>query len=320
MHRRWWRIHRVSIVWMCLIVLLGTSSCGSSSSTTLTQFSHDGQRYDASLWSPNGRWLAAESYDTQTAALFTASGNLVTSFQRGCDLSNGAEDISWLPDGRFSCFAAATSAHLLYIDTLGQGGQLKARVHITAPIPPNTFLYAMQWNPRHFWLAALATKMPGTMERALYLSDLSGHSLISPVSVDAEELTWSPDGTMLALVLRNGDTLLLKVEQQTPGRLVLTTIRQLAAGTEQDEPVVWSPSGLWLICRHGSSESEDYLFLLAADGSGKQVKLTSSITDGQLDFPAWSPDGKQLMVSRMSDGVLMSLDIAKLLKAKGVKP
>ncbi len=35
---------------------------------------------------------------------------------------------------------------------------------------------------------------------------------------------------------------------------------------------------------------------------------------------AWSPDGKQLIVSRVSDGALMSLDIAKLLKAKGVKP
>ncbi len=83
---------------------------------------------------------------------------------------------------------------------------------------------------------------------------------------------------------------------------------------------MWSPSGLWLICRHGSYESEDYLFLLAADRSGKQVKLTSSITDGQLDFPAWSPDGQQLIVARASDGALMSLDIAKLLKAKGVKP
>jgi hypothetical protein len=77
---------------------------------------------------------------------------------------------------------------------------------------------------------------------------------------------------------------------------------------------VWSPSGLGLICRHSSYESEDYLFLLAADGSGKQVKLTSSITDGQLDFPAWSPDGKQLIVSRVSDGELMSLNITEVLK------
>jgi Tol biopolymer transport system component len=62
------------------------------------------------------------------------------------------------------------------------------------------------------------------------------------------------------------------------------------------------------------------LFLLAADGSGKPVKVTSSTTDGQVVAVAWSPDGKQLIVARASDGVLMSLDIAKLLKAKGVKP
>jgi len=54
--------------------------------------------------------------------------------------------------------------------------------------------------------------------------------------------------------------------------------------------------------------------------AGKQVKLSSSTTDRQLAAVAWSPDGQQLIVARASDGALMLLDIAKLLKAKGVKP
>ncbi len=102
--------------------------------------------------------------------------------------------------------------------------------------------------------------------------------------------------------------------------VAIVKTRRLAAGTDYLQNVAWSPSGRWLVCRHATYESEDYLFLLATDGSGKQVKLTSSTTDGQLDYPAWSPDGKQLIVSRVSDGALLSLDIATLLKQKGVQP
>ncbi len=160
----------------------------------------------------------------------------------------------------------------------------------------------------------------GENARTLYLSDLHGQSLISPMSVNAGELAWSPDGTILALVEQNGDVVSMKVQQTAMGRLLLTQTQQLAVGTAAYENVAWSPSGRWLVCRHGSYEGEDYLFLLATDGSGKQVKITSSTTDGQLAYPAWSPDGKQLIVSRASDGALMSLDIATLLKQKGVKP
>ncbi len=42
--------------------------------------------------------------------------------------------------------------------------------------------------------------------------------------------------------------------------------------------------------------------------------------DGQLAFPSWSPDGKRLIVTRASDGALLSLDIAAVLKEKGVQP
>jgi len=53
--------------------------------------------------------------------------------------------------------------------------------------------------------------------------------------------------------------------------------------------------------------------------AGKQVKLTSSTTDGQLAAVAWSPDGQQLIVSRVSDVAFMSLNMAEVINAKGVK-
>lgn len=321
MYRRFQRIKIRSIVWLCFILVtsVGCSLTSSSSSGSLTPFSHDTDRYDGHAWSPSGRWLASESSDATQITLFSADGQLVKELRFGCDLGNGVEDFSWLSDGRISCFTG-NEPPLLSITELNQKGQVAKSTTINVPINAGTLVYALQWNPRHFWLATIADKKPGERVRTLYISDLLGQSLISPMSVNASELAWSPDGNLLALMEQNGDVVLLKVQQTAMGRLLLTKTQQLSVGTAAYENVEWSPSGHWLVCRHGSYESEDYLFLLATDGSGKQVKLTSSMTDGQLNFPAWSPDGKQLIVSRVSDGALLSLDIATLLKEKGVKP
>jgi Tol biopolymer transport system component len=282
-------------------------------------FSHDGKRYNWSKWSPDGRWLAAERAESTSVGLFASNGRLVNTLSLGCYMATGSEDFSWLSDGRISCF---TGNHppILRIAELDQEGQFKRSTEMNFPMLLDTFIYALQWNPHHLWLATIADKKPGETSPTLYLTDQEGHNLISPLRIDSEQLAWSPDGITLALVLRRGDVLLLKVQESEPGKLTVTKSRQLAAGTDDLQNVEWSPSGHWLVCRHVSYESEDYLFLLAADGSGKQVKLTSSTTDGQLAFPAWSPDGKQLIVSRVSDSALFSIDMVKLLKEKGVEP
>jgi Tol biopolymer transport system component len=319
MHRRWWRIHRVSLLWMCLIVGT-TASCLSSSSGSLTPFSSDGNGYNAGAWSPDGHWLAVEGSDAMVIALFSATGQSVNYLHLGCELGAGEEDFAWLPDGRISCYRAG-SASVLHLFTLNRSGQSIHENTIPVPVALNAFIYGLQWNPRHFWLATLADSTPGTTTPTLYVSDLAGHRLLAPLALDgAQEMTWSPDGSTLAVVEQSGDVVLLTLQQEVTGKLAVTRTRTLAVDTASDERVLWYPSGRWLLCRHGTYTGEDYLFLLATDGSGKQVKLTSSTTDGQLVAVAWSPDGKQLIVARASDGVLMSLDIAKLLKAKGVKP
>jgi WD40 repeat protein len=280
------------------------------------------ERYGGHAWSSDGRWLASESSDTTQLSLFYANGHLANELRLGCDLGSGYEDFSWLADGRLSCLTGNEPPTLSLL-TLTAEGKISKESSIIVSRPSDSVMYAMQWNPHHFWLATIADQIPGEISPTLYITDLQGHSLISPMDLtvqDGEELSWSSDGTMLAIVDHNGDIHLWKVQQHKTGQLMLTPLRLLKAETTTGEIIAWSPSGRWLVCRHGTYQGEDYLFLLATDGSGKQVKLTSSYTDGQLYDPAWSPDGKQLIVSRVSDGALMSLNIAQLLKDKGVKP
>ncbi len=186
-----------------------------------------------------------------------------------CDLGNGEGDFSWLPDGRISCFVS-NEPPIVSIVTLNAKGQVEKHTTIPVPINFGTITFAMQWNPKHNWLATIAKSKPGNGLTTLYLSSLQGQNLIMPMKVDSENLVWSPDGTKLALVQQNGDIVLLQVQQAASGNLHVTKIRQIMAKTVSDESIAWSPSGRWLVCRHGNYQGEDYLFLLATDGSGKR--------------------------------------------------
>ncbi len=133
---------------MCLILLttVGCTLTSSSSSGSLTLFSRDTTGYDGHAWSPDGRWLASESSDTTQITLFSADGQLVNELRFGCDLGNGVEDISWLPDGRISCFIG-NEPPLLDIVALDQKGQVGKSTTINVPINAGTLVYAIQGIP-----------------------------------------------------------------------------------------------------------------------------------------------------------------------------
>ena len=286
-------------------------------------FGQDSNNHDGSAWSPDGRWLASPIFNSKSIELFSFTGQVVNRVQTKCDLLGLIQDFAWLPDGRMSCFVSDGSTFsFLALIGLDQQGHIKQTTQITIPLTPATSVHALQWSPHHFWLAVLADKVAGEDSPTLYLTDVYGHLLMSPLPMNANQLAWSPDGTMLAVTEPTGDVVLFTVHQTASGTLAVKLLRRLVAGASDIGNVIWSPSGHWLLCRHASYKSEDYLFLLAADGSGKQVKLTSSISDGQLDFPAWSPNGKQLIVAQIAPAgnTLVSLDIATLLKNKGVTP
>lgn len=294
---------------------------GTSSSLSPQPFSHDGGWYTFTTWSPNGHWLAAPlDHSGDLVCLYTPERQVVGNWHSDCGVDGVFYTIAWLPDGRISCFYGGTgNASLVWIATLNQKGQEISHTEIPVPVPPvDDFIFALQWNPQHFWLATLAGT--GGPQAFVYLSDLQGHLLLPPIPVAGDgNVAWSPDGTTLAIVEQQG-IVLVTVQPTRDGKLAVKSQRTLTVGTPLDDTLSWSPSGHWLVCRHQTYEGDDYLFLLATDGSGKRVQITSSDQVGQLFNPAWSPDGKQLIMTRVGDWSLFSLDMDALLQQKKLTP
>jgi WD40 repeat protein len=308
------------LVWFWMVALL-IVGCSAFSTTTglLSPFLKDGNIHNGGKWSPDGRWFATSVFGRNILQILSSKGEVISTIS-GCDLSGDGRDYTWLPDDRISCFWGNEPPNLKVITLDKQG---KPRDHILLPIPimSGTGIYDIEWNPHTFWLATISEAQPGTGAGSLLLtlSDQAGKALMTPLPVTAQLVSWSPDGTILALMQQNGALALWHMQHIADGKLTMKLLRQLPAGNPADESVTWSRDSRWLVARHRSDQGEDYLFLLAVDGTERQIKLTSSTTDGQLAFPAWSPDGKQLIVMRVVDGALLSLNIAEMLKEQGVE-
>jgi Tol biopolymer transport system component len=302
------------------------SGCGNSSYLTAFISDYHGFHFDEGVWSPDSRWFAAGTYDDTTnngsnVYVYSADGKLVNLLNLAC-YDPGLGFLSWLPDGRISCIED-DNANVMLIVELNKQGQPGKQTTVPLPGEPAAPISTFQWNPRHQWLALVTTTTSASRTESLFFSDAQGYPLLQPITIGIGDFTmaWSPDGKLLALTQPNGDIMLLTVQEKVNGKLILTKMSHLKAGTSREDTLTWSPSGKWLVCRHGTYTGEDYLFLLAADGSRKTVKLTSSYQDGQLANPNWSPDGKQLIVATVdpSGSELLSFNIEQLLRDKHIQ-
>jgi len=320
--QKWHWPGRWLVVLCCCCIISATVSCLSSSGY-LTTFSQAVHNPDGGRWSPDGHWFATAigTTDGNPLPLLSSSGQLIDTLNPKCSLGGDSGTFAWLPDGRLSCFSDSdpTILHIIELDAKGQ--IRKITPVLVQDLVSGVLESDMQWNPHHPWLATIASTSPGSGTDSLYLSDINGRSLMVPLVVNAERLAWSPDGKTLVLTERmSGVLIFLSVQPTADGKVTVKETRRVAAGASDIADVAWSPSGRWLLCRHASYQSEDSLFLLATDGSNKQIQLTSSNTDGQLDNPAWSPDGRRVIVATVTVGnnTLLSLDIGRLLKDKGL--
>lgn len=272
---------------------------------------------DAS-WSPDGSWVIAMM--ASTPVLYKANGQFVGELPWKCT----AGFLKWTHDGNISCIDQPEIS-MYSLDKEG-----RTRLQVTSQISGllnDAPLTDAAWNPHLPLLAVLGDRDSEAVRQVLYLFDEEGNPLITPVPADAQQVVWSPDGKRLALVMErpeedpmaDGDIQIWQL-QQTGGQWRLEPQSDLwKVGTSIDDQVTWSPDGRWLACRHSSYQDEDYLYLLATDGSQRQVKITSSLVDGQLADPSWSPDGKHLLVLWVPNGQPAVLDMESILKEHHIK-
>jgi eukaryotic-like serine/threonine-protein kinase len=127
--------------------------------------------------------------------------------------------------------------------------------------------------------------------------DRQGKLLSKLGSPEYEYASWpqiSPDGKRLAIRLLSlpAGTYDIWVYDLTRGVQTRMSFGALTAY----EPV-WSPNGMQLAYAHSSPQATgDHLYLLSADGTGKEEALEQPIIESLGNYPSsWSPDGQVLL-------------------------
>lgn len=138
--------------------------------------------------------------------------------------------------------------------------------------------------------------------------DGSGQTMIAETT-RGSDLTWSPDGAMLAfadvggIYVVNADG---SDERRVPGT------------SNSDQWPAWSPDGAQLAVRTLSDDMTGGIYIVNVDGSGRR-----QLTDGLMDaHPTWSPDGKRIAFTRFDDIFVVNADgrsLTRLARIEGIE-
>ena len=121
--------------------------------------------------------------------------------------------------------------------------------------------------------------------------------ILPPDAVSFAGLTFSPDGNYIYFVRSNKTNLLYNDLYQMP--VLGGTPRQLVR--DIDAPVSFSPDGSQFAFIRGVPDKDEVNLLAAqADGSGERLlaAIPAVVSQGFFFGPAWSPDGKTIVVTR----------------------
>lgn len=119
-------------------------------------------------------------------------------------------------------------------------------------------------------------------------------------SFQSETPTWSPDGKSIGFTFGPwrrfiDDALYPNIAQDIgiisfdPGSVATRPARVFQASQSEDQGMVWSPNGKWIVF-HSHRDGTDDLFLQRADGSDAPRQITSGGVE--TGWPRWSPDGQ----------------------------
>lgn len=126
---------------------------------------------------------------------------------------------------------------------------------------------------------------------------------ISPTGVPARYPAFSPDGRSLAFVAVVGGDTRLAVASLASGE-----VRYLDENPAQIGWVTWANQGLTYAAATRAGAPQD-IYLLGGDGTARNLTNTPNVEE---DFPAWSPNGRQLLFTASVPGKLDGRQIYRM--------
>jgi TolB protein len=225
-------------------------------------------------WSPDGKWLVAESDAQSFSDLVRIEPKAGAAEQRLTEVKEGCFEPDVSPDGKEIAFVSSREGDPeIYVMPVGSAEVRRITAFHEEDREP-------RWSPDGKWLSFVSNREgrdryflvrpDGTQLRAL-----SGTS----TKLEERELAWSPDSQKVAFVERLPDakSRIWRADVAT-GELVALT-----DGKARDDGPVWSPDGKYLVFVAERGGDTD-LWLMRADGTG-QTRLTTA--KGADWLPRW---------------------------------
>lgn len=227
-------------------------------------------------WSPDGKWLVAESDAQGFSDLVKMEPRRATDEQRLTQVREGCFEPAVSPDGAHVAYVSSQEGDPeIYVMSAADG---KVERRLTAFYKED---WGPQWSPDGQWLSFLSDREG---RERLYLVHPDGTGLVAASGQantgDEREPAWSPDGKKVAFVgrERGAKTSRIWVASVAGGEPVALT-----DGQHVDDMPAWSPDGKYLVFVSDRGHNVD-LYLMRADGTG-QTRLTTA--PGADWLPRW---------------------------------